>query len=239
MFCRQCGYNLYGLPENRCPECGKAFDPHDPKTYWRHASSLSRRRWANRIVVALFALLILCSVAGVSLWYPWHREQAAVRMVQYYGGNLQTRTVSPRWLPWLPGKRDAFLLQRVDSIDLAFTWVTDADLTSLRKLPYLRSLKLTCVWKLTDAGLMNLRGLKQLAWLDLRYTHVTDAGLANLKELKQLQRLDLACVPVTDAGLMNLRDLKQFQWLDLDGTKVTDAGVAELQKALPNCRIWH
>jgi rubrerythrin len=26
MFCRQCGYQLVGLSENRCPECGRAFD---------------------------------------------------------------------------------------------------------------------------------------------------------------------------------------------------------------------
>jgi hypothetical protein len=25
--CVQCGYILYGLPEPRCPECGKPFDP--------------------------------------------------------------------------------------------------------------------------------------------------------------------------------------------------------------------
>jgi hypothetical protein len=26
-LCRNCGYNLRGLTEARCPECGKAFDP--------------------------------------------------------------------------------------------------------------------------------------------------------------------------------------------------------------------
>ncbi len=25
--CAKCGYCLFGLPENRCPECGLAFDP--------------------------------------------------------------------------------------------------------------------------------------------------------------------------------------------------------------------
>jgi hypothetical protein len=33
MFCRQCNYVLDGLPENRCPECGREFDPAQPATF--------------------------------------------------------------------------------------------------------------------------------------------------------------------------------------------------------------
>jgi len=98
MFCRHCGYNLHGLPANRCPECGHSFDPQDPKTYRHHPASVTRRRWAKRISAALLTLLILATAAGVSLWYPWHREQAAVRMVWRYGdgGALHTTTIGPR-----------------------------------------------------------------------------------------------------------------------------------------------
>ena len=31
--CLECGYILEGLPENRCPECGRPFDPSDERTY--------------------------------------------------------------------------------------------------------------------------------------------------------------------------------------------------------------
>src|ERR1035441_10641934 len=31
-FCIGCGYMLRQLPSNRCPECGRAFDPADPRT---------------------------------------------------------------------------------------------------------------------------------------------------------------------------------------------------------------
>ena len=40
---------------------------------------------------------------------------------------------------------------------------------------------------MTDAGLVHLKGLTQLQWLDLAETKVTDAGLVHLKGLTQLQ----------------------------------------------------
>lgn len=33
MRCLNCGYDLRGLSENRCPECGRPFEPNDPRTY--------------------------------------------------------------------------------------------------------------------------------------------------------------------------------------------------------------
>lgn len=33
MRCLTCGYDLRGLPEPRCPECGRTFDTNDPQTY--------------------------------------------------------------------------------------------------------------------------------------------------------------------------------------------------------------
>ncbi len=33
MYCKGCWYVLDGLPENRCPECGRPFDPKRRRTY--------------------------------------------------------------------------------------------------------------------------------------------------------------------------------------------------------------
>jgi len=55
---------------------------------------------------------------------------------------------------------------------------------------------------------------------------VTDAGL----KLNNTQ--------VTDAGLKHLSGLSELEFLWVHNTEVTDAGVAELQKALPNCKIF-
>jgi hypothetical protein len=42
---------------------------------------------------------------------------------------------------------------------------------------------------------------------------------------------------VTDAGLKHLAGMKRLPHLDLRHTQVTESKVAELQNALPNCRL--
>ena len=49
--------------------------------------------------------------------------------------------------------------------------------------------------------------------------------------------VNLGHTKVTDAGLKELKDLKQLTSLNLAETKVTADGVADLQKALPGCKI--
>ncbi len=99
------------------------------------------------------------------------------------------------------------------------------------------------VWKWakasTDAALECLEDLPQLQILDLTDSQVTDAGLEHVKKLVHLERLFLDGTGVTDAGLEHLKGLTELRVLQLYATQVTDAGVANLQKALPNCKINH
>src|SRR5437870_178159 len=91
--------------------------------------------------------------------------------------------------------------------------------------------------KVTDADLKELKDLKHLTSLNLGWAKVTDVGLKELKHLKQLTTLYLGGTKVTDAGLKELKDLKQLTSLNLAETRVTADGVADLQKALPGCKI--
>ena len=52
-----------------------------------------------------------------------------------------------------------------------------------------------------------------------------------------LEHLSLYNGPITDAGLTELKRLKRLTLLRLPGTKITAAGVADLQQALPKCKI--
>jgi hypothetical protein len=126
----------------------------------------------------------------------------------------------------------------VVAVGLRSTRVTDAGLVHLKGLTQLQGLDLNFT-KVTDAGLVHLKGLTKLQVLYLWRTEVTDAGLVHLKGLTQLQSLNLLSTEVTDAGLVQLKGLTQLQSLDLRSTRVTDEGVKNLQQALPKCIIDH
>jgi hypothetical protein len=61
MFCRYCDYILDGLPSNRCPECGRNFDPDDPRTYRLRTPQSLRRR-------LVLAPLILLPIVAIATW---------------------------------------------------------------------------------------------------------------------------------------------------------------------------
>ncbi len=72
---------------------------------------------------------------------------------------------------------------------------------------------------------------------NLRSSPITDAGLRELAGLRNLVLLDLCATGVTDAGLRDLAGFGKLSLLTLQSTRVTEAGISELKKSLPNCRI--
>ena len=189
------------------------------------AAPKPKRRWFQYSLRTLLLFMLLVSI-GMS-WVAVKMQQArrqkeAVEAIEKVGGGViydyqvtsatyipATRPRGPAWIRSLLGE---------DLFRQAFYVFLDGDqeagLEQLKRLPYLQGLSLT---RLMDSELEHvkghLKGLTQLATLDLRYTQVTDASLNHLKELTQLQTLYLG------------------------GTKVTDEGVKKLQQALPNCEI--
>lgn len=95
-----------------------------------------------------------------------------------------------------------------------------------------------------EYGDKNLELLKpvanQVKWMDLARTQVTDAGLANLAGMKNLTRLHLENTKITDAGLEHLKGLANLEYLNLYGTQVTDAGIQKLAglKNLKKLFVW-
>ena len=79
----------------------------------------------------------------------------------------------------------------------------------------------------------------QVVGVDLSGVRITDATLKPLTLLPHLEMLLLSGTDVTDEGLKHLHGLNSLRTLFLRQTKVTDAGVADLQRALPDCVVYH
>jgi hypothetical protein len=71
--CLGCGYILEHLPQPRCPECGRAFDPRDPKTFTYRTSRGWLSSTAHAVVAALF--IAAAGIGGLCVGgYLWHQQ---------------------------------------------------------------------------------------------------------------------------------------------------------------------
>ena len=65
MYCRACYYDLRGQETSRCPECGRAFDPQDPKSFLEHRGRVHRIRIAFKKPRIPLAILL------TGVWAIW------------------------------------------------------------------------------------------------------------------------------------------------------------------------
>lgn len=74
--CIGCGYRLHGLTQDRCPECGRSFDPDDWRTF--HHGQRLQRRWLMIAVVptaigsaAMIAFRVALAIYGLHVTQLW------------------------------------------------------------------------------------------------------------------------------------------------------------------------
>lgn len=91
--------------------------------------------------------------------------------------------------------------------------------------------------KVSDKGLASVAAMKNLRELHLENTAISDAGLDQLKGLAALEYLNLYGTKVTDAGIQKLAGLGKLKALYLWQTGVTKGGVAQLKAKLAGARI--
>lgn len=118
---------------------------------------------------------------------------------------------------------------KLENLNLRDDGITNAGLVNLKRLKNLAVLKLGGNQSITDAGLANLSELTNLDSLELRYTSVNGSGLNALKNLRYLRSLFLTGTPTNDAALAAIKQLPVMS-LELDFTKVSSEGVGHLRE---------
>lgn len=71
MFCRQCLYPLDGLPESRCPECGRGFNPAEEESFLNKPSYPPSRA----SVAAILCVLVDTAVLLTAVFFFWGRSR--------------------------------------------------------------------------------------------------------------------------------------------------------------------
>ena len=72
MYCMKCQYNLRGLQESRCPECGTSFDPNDAATFLKALPpDKTWERVTDVIKWSLLAGLAAVVARGIYRWFAY------------------------------------------------------------------------------------------------------------------------------------------------------------------------
>jgi hypothetical protein len=144
-------------------------------------------------------------------------------------------TPDTQWIEDAGGRAVRDPTGRVTAIDFRASWVTDADLRKLSRLPALTSLNLSLT-RITDQGMQELKNLPGIVDLDLRWAeYVTDEGVAAIKNWKRLKRLVLHGTKSSDTALEHIAGIATLETLDLGSIMLTDVALERLT-VLPNLK---
>src|SRR5262249_55404811 len=173
------GYNLSGLTEHRCPECGRPFDPANHRTFCRTPPSAARRYLRGFITLTLF-LALLSAPGLIWLHHGWKREQSALGTLRTLGGTWSTRSLLPRWPTRILTRYVGPISERVTAVDLSKSVRRLDEYSMLQTLPWLEDLSVGSLAVNSDLSLFaTLSGLRKLQLNDSR---IADLGLQQLKQ---------------------------------------------------------
>jgi hypothetical protein len=205
-------------------------------------------RFSLRTALIVVTLLCIWLAAESS---RARRQQNAIATLQQLGGRIgfdyqlerpgkwksKPNPVGPEWLRRAIGDdffRRVVIVNFDEGSDPA-----DRDLAVLRELPGLLELTLMNRTRITDEGLRNLSGLRQLKVLALNGTKIDGSGLGHVPFPRRIEGLALSDAPVTDEALMHIEQMTNLKWLILTNTKITDRGMSHLAalKSLEDLQI--
>ena len=117
MYCRKCWYILDGLDDPRCPECGRAFDPANRRTY----RTRPRRQWWSRVLLRVMVVMMLVVAIPAGFLYRRYRiEHRAMAALQTRGFRYRTAPYGPEWLTKWATQRGLPMVEVVVSVPEMF-----------------------------------------------------------------------------------------------------------------------
>jgi hypothetical protein len=228
MFCKKCGYALVGLDGQVCPECGRAFDPANRKTFSRKPPRGLAWRWGKRLAALLLPFLLAAGGGIGWLWWGWHAEQPTIARLSILHREYTVTPIGPPRLQGILGKRWGYLADRVDDVRLWHLTAADTEALDLGSLSQVKSLTLDDC-QVSQPTLDNLAGLQKLQTLNLLYSKTEKLDLAFLENLPVLSHLVLWSGTLDRAGLEHIGRLKRLITLRLVGAGLTDDDLQPLQ----------
>ena len=127
-------------------------------------------------------------------------------------------------------------LTKLKCLHLSNSRISDKSLKTFSQIPRLEDLSLQGS-QFSDEGLAYVKDMRQLKRLGIGLGNnrkITDEGLIHLKGLTRLQTLDLQQTAVTAKGLEHLTGLKSLKWILVTG-EIGD--LTKIKRALPTCQI--
>ena len=122
-------------------------------------------------------------------------------------------------------------LTTLESLNIISTKFNDEWMAPIGKLTNLKVLRFTNNGKITDAGMVQLAGLKNLETLSIVGTHITGKAYAQFEGFTKVTRVSHRGSSIDDEGLRQLCDhLPNLESLSLAHAKFTDVGAPHLAK---------
>jgi hypothetical protein len=122
-------------------------------------------------------------------------------------------------------------ITKLESLNVISTKFNDEWMPHIAKLTHLKALRFTNNGKLTDAGMVQLAGLKDLESFSFVGTKITGRAYAKFEGFTKLIRVSHRGSSIDDEGLKELCDhLPNLESISLAHAKFTDAGAPNLAK---------
>lgn len=102
LACPKCGYDLHGIPEARCPECGFGYDAAALRSVATYAEwvrlGVAQRLIVRATIAAAFALPVVCARLGAAGWM-----QLCVAIAAYAAAFLTWVFLTDAYRGWASG----------------------------------------------------------------------------------------------------------------------------------------